>query len=69
MPLSAVNYLFIALGAAVIGLSYAFMYIEKGVDGFFSLHVAPFTLVGSYLWVLFAIFYRPKGTKKSGNTP
>ncbi|NTW52640.1 MAG: hypothetical protein HGB22_08635 [Chlorobiaceae bacterium] len=68
MPLSAVNYLFIALGAVVVGLSYAFMYLEKQVDGFFALNVAPFTLIGSYLWVLFAIFYRPNGTKKSGNT-
>jgi uncharacterized membrane-anchored protein len=66
MPLGAVNYLFIALGAAVIGLSYAFMYLEKQVDGLFSLHIAPFTLVGAYLWVLYAIFYRPKGNKKSG---
>jgi len=69
MPLGVVNYLFIALGAAVIALSYGFMYLEKAVDGFFALHIAPFTLVGAYLWVLFAIFYRPKGIKKSGNTP
>jgi uncharacterized membrane protein len=69
MPLGAVNYLFIALGAAVIALSYAFMYLEKEVDGFFALHIAPFTLVGAYLWILFAIFYRPNSTKKSGNTP
>ncbi|HWQ26122.1 MAG TPA: hypothetical protein VN367_04980 [Chlorobaculum sp.] len=69
MPLGVVNYLFIALGAAVIALSYAFMYLEKEVDGFFALNIAPFTLVGAYLWILFAIFYRPDGKKKSGNTP
>ena len=60
MPLGTVNYLFIALGAAVIALSYAGMYLEKAVDGFFSLNVAPFTLTGAYLWILYAIFYRPK---------
>jgi len=60
MPLGAVNYLFIALGALVIALSYGGMYLEKAVDGFFSLKVAPFTLTGAYLWILFAIFYRPK---------
>ena len=63
MPLGAVNYLHIALGAAVIALSYAGMYVEKAVDGFFSLNVAPFTLTGAYLWVLYAIFVRPKGKK------
>jgi hypothetical protein len=67
MPLGAVNYLFIALGAAVIALSYGGMYLEKEVDGFFSLYVSPFTLTGAYLWVLYAIFYRPKGNKKSGS--
>ncbi|NTU57680.1 MAG: hypothetical protein HGB00_01970 [Chlorobiaceae bacterium] len=66
MPLGAVNYLFIALGSAVLAMSYAFMYLEKEVDGFFALNIAPFTLVGAYLWILFAIFYRPASTKKSG---
>ncbi|HHE33054.1 MAG TPA: hypothetical protein ENL07_10670 [Chlorobaculum parvum] len=61
MPLSAMNYLFIALGAAVLALSYAVMYIEKEVDGFFALGIAPFMLVGAYLWILFAIFWRGKG--------
>jgi len=60
MPLGAMNYLFIALGAAVLALSYAVMYIEKSVDGLFALDIAPFTLVGAYAWILFAIFYRPK---------
>lgn|GEM_PF-1285037 len=64
MPLGAMNYLFIALGAALIALSYTIMYFEKEVDGLFALDIAPFTLVGAYLWILFAIFYR--GKKKLG---
>ena len=64
MPLGAMNYLFIALGAALLALSYAIMYIEQEVDGFFALDIAPFTLVGAYLWVLYAIFWR--GKKKQG---
>ncbi|MBN1928904.1 MAG: hypothetical protein JW764_05130 [Chlorobiaceae bacterium] len=60
MPLGAMNYLFIALGAAVLALSYTVMYIEQEVDGFFALDIAPFTLVGAYLWILFAIFWRGK---------
>ncbi|AAM71612.1 MAG TPA: hypothetical protein DEB17_07605 [Chlorobaculum sp.] len=63
MPLGAMNYLFIALGATVLALSYAVMYIEKSVDGFFALDIAPFTLVGAYAWILFAIFYRSKKKK------
>ncbi|NTV03015.1 MAG: DUF3098 domain-containing protein [Chlorobiaceae bacterium] len=63
MPLGTVNYLYIALGAAVIALSYAGMYLEKSVDGIFSLYIAPFTLTGAYLWVLYAIFYRTKEGK------
>ncbi|RXK82739.1 hypothetical protein EST62_10205 [Chlorobaculum sp. 24CR] len=60
MPLGAMNYLFIALGATVLALSYALMYVEKAVDGFFALDIAPFTLVGAYAWILFAIFWREK---------
>ncbi len=60
MPLGPVNYLFIAIGALVIGVSYAGMYLEKAVDGIFSMYVAPVALTGAYLWVLFAIFYRPE---------
>ncbi|NTU52981.1 MAG: hypothetical protein HGA97_04610 [Chlorobiaceae bacterium] len=60
MPLGAMNYLFIALGALVIALSYTIMYFEKEVDGLFALDIAPFSLVGSYLWILFAIFWRGK---------
>ena len=52
------------LGAALLALSYAIMYIEKEVDGLFALDIAPFTLVGAYLWVLYAIFWR--GKKKQG---
>jgi len=47
----------------VLALSYAVMYIEKSVDGFFALDIAPFTLVGAYAWILFAIFYRSKKKK------
>ncbi|NTU93960.1 MAG: DUF3098 domain-containing protein [Chlorobiaceae bacterium] len=63
MPLGTLNYLFIAIGTAVIALSYAGMYLEKAVDGFFSLTVAPVTLASAYLFILFAIFYRPRGKR------
>lgn len=60
MPLGAMNYLLIALAALVIALCYTFIYQENAVDGFFALGIAPFMLVGAYLWILFAIFWRGK---------
>jgi hypothetical protein len=61
MPLGATNYLIFALGAVLIALSHAGMYLERQVDGFFSLNVAPVLLVLAYLGILFGIFYRKRG--------
>ncbi|MEI7933538.1 MAG: hypothetical protein WCH30_00575 [Chlorobiaceae bacterium] len=63
MPLEAINYLMIALGALVIAGSYWGMYLEKAVDGVFSLFISPVTLVGAYVWIIFAVLYRPKAQK------
>jgi hypothetical protein len=60
MALGPRNYLFIAIGAAVIGLSYAGIYLEHAVDGFFSLNISPITLIAGYGWIMFSIFYRPR---------
>jgi hypothetical protein len=64
MPLGAINYIMIALGVLVITGSYWGMYLEREVDGFFSLYISPVTLVGAYLWIAFAVLYRPKQEKK-----
>lgn len=61
MPLGAMNYLIIALGALAVAFSYAGMYLEREVDGFFSLNVAPILLVLAYLGILVGIFYRKSG--------
>ncbi|TLU81699.1 MAG: hypothetical protein FDX21_11205 [Chlorobium sp.] len=60
MPLGAINYLMIAVGALVIAGSYFGMYLERAVDGFFALYISPFTLTGSYIWIIFALLYRSK---------
>jgi hypothetical protein len=60
MPLGAINYVMIACGAAVIALSYLGMYLERDVDGFFSLYISPFTLVAAYTWTVFAVLLRRK---------
>ncbi len=64
MPLGAANYLMIALGASVIAASYWGMYLEREVDGVFALFISPVTLVGAYLWIAFAVLYRPEQQKK-----
>jgi len=64
MPLDKINYFMILAGVAVIGLSYGLMYLEKNVDGIFALFVSPFTLLGSYAWIIFALLYRPASQKK-----
>lgn len=60
MPLGRTNYLFLGIGVAVIALSYGIMYLENSAKGFFSLNIAPVTLVGAYAWILFALLYRKK---------
>ena len=64
MPLEAINYIMIAFGVLVIAGSYWGMNLEGQVDGFFALFISPLTLIGAYLWVAFAVFYRPKPSKK-----
>ena len=59
MPLAAVNYIMIALGALVIAASYGIMFLEREVDGFFALYISPVTLVAAYGWIIFAVLYRP----------
>lgn len=64
MPLGAANYLLIALGALVIAGSYWGMYLERQVDGFFSLNIAPALLVGAYLLVGWGIMWKRRGEKR-----
>ena len=63
MPLESINYLMIVLTALVIAGSYWGMYMEKSVDGVFALFISPVTLVGAYVWIIFAVLYRPKAQK------
>ncbi|ABB24438.1 conserved hypothetical protein [Pelodictyon luteolum DSM 273] len=60
MPLGRTNYLTIATGAAVIAASFWGMAIERQVDGFFALNIAPFLLIGAYATVAVGILIRPR---------
>ena len=54
------NYLLLVAGIVVIVIGYTMMRIENEVDGFISLNVAPLLILGGYLEVIYAIFYRGK---------
>jgi hypothetical protein len=69
MPLRKENYLYIAIGVAVIIASYVLMAIDNNVDGFISLTLCPILLIGAYAWIVYAILYHPKseGQKNSSS--
>ncbi|MFN3345945.1 MAG: DUF3098 domain-containing protein [Chloroherpetonaceae bacterium] len=60
LPLQKENYLFIAIGIAVILLGYLLIGIEHDVDGFLSLNVSPILIIGGFIWIIYAILYKPK---------
>ena len=65
MVFSRPNYLLLLLGLAVIVVGYVIMRVENEVDGFLSLYVAPLLILGGYLEIIYAIFYRAKSEKES----
>ncbi len=67
MPLQKENYLFIAIGFAVILLGYLLIGIERDVDGFLSLNVSPILIIGGFIWIIYAILYKPKSNDNFTN--
>ncbi len=64
MPLQKENYLYIGIGVIVIIISYILMAMDSSVDGFISLTLCPILLIGSYLWIVYALVFRPTNEKK-----
>jgi hypothetical protein len=60
MPLQKENYLFIGIGVVVILLSYILLAMDNKADGFISLNIVPFMLIGGFVWIVYAIVYTPK---------
>jgi L-asparagine transporter-like permease len=54
------NYVLLLAGLAFVVVGYVIMRMENEVDGFISLYVAPLMILGGYLEVMYAIFYREK---------
>ncbi len=68
MPLRKENYLYIAIGVAVIIASYVLMAIDNNVDGFISLTLCPILLIGAYAWIVYAILYHPKSEEQKNSS-
>lgn len=67
MPLQKENYLFIGIGFAVILLGYLLIGIERDVDGFLSLNVSPILIIGGFIWIIYAVLYKPKSNGNATN--
>ncbi len=68
MPLQKENYLFIGIGFAVILIGYLLIGIEHDVDGFLSLNVSPILIIAGFIWIIYAVLYKPKSTNNLTNT-
>jgi hypothetical protein len=68
MPLQKENYLFIGIGFAVILIGYIIIGIERNVDGFLSLNVSPILIIGGFVWIIYAVLYKPKSNNNFTNT-
>ncbi len=68
MPLQKENYLFIGIGFAVIILGYLLIAFECDVDGFLSLNVSPFLIIGGFGWIIYAVLYKPNSNNNLTNT-
>ncbi|MGQ9806565.1 MAG: DUF3098 domain-containing protein [Chlorobiales bacterium] len=68
MPLQKENYLFIGIGFAVILVGYLLIGVERAVDGFLSLNVSPILIIGGFIWIIYAVLYKPKSNNNLTNT-
>ncbi len=68
MPLQKENYLFIGIGFAVILLGYLIIGIERNVDGFLSLNLSPILIIGGFVWIIYAVLYKPKSNNNLTNS-
>ena len=67
MLFKSTNYLLMLVGVLAIVVGYAIMRIENEVDGFISLYVAPLLILGGYLEIIYAILWRSKGERATGD--
>lgn len=51
------NYLLMYLGIGLIVLGFILMTMENKVEGFLSLNISPFLIVGGFVELVFAILY------------
>ena len=65
MSFTPTNYMLVLSGVLPIVVGYAMMRLENEVDGFISLYVSPLLILGGYLWMIYAILWRPKAEREA----
>ncbi len=68
LPLGKKNYIFIAIGIAVILLGFLLMATEGFIDSSqfsLSLYVSPVLIIGGFAWIIYAILAEDKSTTNS----
>ncbi|MCA0446668.1 MAG: DUF3098 domain-containing protein [Bacteroidetes bacterium] len=60
MPFTRENYILMVGCIAIIILSFVLMAVENEADGWISLWLSPYLMVGGYAGLAFAILYRKK---------
>ncbi len=53
------NYLLLLVGVLLILAGFVLMRLENEVDGVISLYLSPFLILGGYVDILYAIFWKP----------
>ncbi len=61
------NYVLLILGVALVAVGFALMRIENEFEGFLSLYIAPLTILGGYLEIIYAILWRPSAEDEDSN--
>lgn len=64
MPFTRENYLLMLGFIGIIILSFVLMAVENDADGWISLWLSPYLMVGGYSGLAFAILYRKKEKMK-----
>ncbi|PSQ85734.1 MAG: hypothetical protein BRD42_07850 [Bacteroidetes bacterium QS_3_64_15] len=53
------NYVLLLVGAALIVIGFAAMYVENAYQGFVSLYISPILIVGGYAEIIYALLWSP----------
>lgn len=65
MPFGRMNYILLLIGVAVIAFGFILMSMDDFIDATkfsVSLYIAPVVVVAGFVWIIYAIMYKEKGS-------